>query len=195
MRVEYTDICETTPIIYDQKINVLRIDPKVLSGERKDTVYKPDGEVLQEGYDLNYYMTVFLMLMSKEYVPELQGLRIGYYDGVASNLVGNFTKETEEELIAGIDIFEEQRKGVTDLEAKLGPDIACELCETNSLQEFYALAKKYGLENLEHFLSLYNYLALKSAGLTERQMNSVTEEVEKGTASFTTPQVVIDKFK
>ena len=170
MQIVETDVGDASPIIFDQKANKLKLN---------------ESELLNGNYVLEYYMTTFLLLMTKEYDSNLQGLRTGYFANIASDLVGNFVKETANELEVGIDMFESLRSGVSDLYATIGnPDEVCELCEANNLTEFAELSSKFGLENPERFLAPYNYLALNATVLTEKQANSLTEDIIDNNAAL-----------
>jgi hypothetical protein len=164
MQIIETEVGEKSPITFDQNANILRLNPT---------------ELANGNYDLSYYMTVFMLLMTKNYDPNLQGLRTGYFAGVASNLVGNFAKETAEDVEPGIDLFEDLRAGVADLSSKVGPDMTSALCESKNLSEFMGLASEIGLENPEQFLAPYNYLAMNSANLTENQVTGLVGDIAK----------------
>lgn len=164
MQIVETDIGEQSPIRFEQDVNILRLNSDELASGK---------------YDLEYYMTTFLLLMTKNYDVSLQGLRVGYFSGIASNLVGNFASETEIEVEPGIDLFEPLRVGIADLNDRLGHDIACELCEANSLSEFIEFANKVGLENPEQFLAPYNYLAINYANLSESQVSGLAKDIVK----------------
>ena len=164
MQIVETDVGEKSPIIFDQNTSTLRLNSSELANGK---------------YDLEYYMTTFLLLMTKDYDSNLQGLRTGYFSGVASNLVGNFVSENENEVEPGIDIYESLRAGVADLGSKVGPEMTSALCESNNLKEFIELAGEIGLENPESFLAPYNYLALNSANLTENQVVGLTTDIAK----------------
>lgn len=164
MQIIETDVGEKSPIIFDQNANILRLNSSELANGK---------------YDLNYYMTVFLLLMTKEYDVNMQGLRTGYYSGVASNLVGNFVNENANEVEPGIDLYESLRAGVADLSSKVGSEMACTLCESKNLSEFISLSSEIGLENPEQFLAPYNYLAINSANLSATQVDGLTEDMAK----------------
>ena len=129
-------------------------------------------------------MTTFLLMMTRDYDANLQGLRTGYYAGVASNLVGNFVSDNGSEVEPGIDIYENLRAGVADLNSRVGPDMTCDLCESKNLKEFLAISAEIGLENPEHFLAPYNYLAINSANLTENQTVSLIDDIAKNNVSL-----------
>lgn len=164
MQIVETDVGEKSPIIFDQNANILRLN---------------SSELANGNYDLEYYMTTFLLLMTKDYDVNLQGLRTGYFAGTAANLVGNVASETEEEVEPGIDLFETLRAGVADLSSKVGPDMTCALCESKNLEEFMGLASEIGLENPEQFLAPYNYLAINSANLSATQADGLTNDIAK----------------
>ena len=164
MRIVETDVGEKSPIKFDQGANVLSLNK---------------SELENGNYDLSYYMTTFLLLMTKDYDVNLQGLRTGYFAGMASNLVGNVTKETENEVEPGIDLFESLRAGIADLSSKVGPEITCDLCESKNVTDFMERATAIGLENPEHFLAPYNYLALNFANLNEEQAISLAGDITK----------------
>ncbi len=164
MQIVETDVGEKSPIIFDQNANILRLN---------------STELANGNYDLEYYMATFLLLMTKDYDVNLQGLRTGYFAGTAANLVGNFTSETAEEVEPGIDLFETLRAGVADLSSKVGPEMTCSLCESRSLEEFMGLANEIGLENPERFLAPYNYLAINSANLSATQVEGLTGDIAK----------------
>ncbi len=164
MQIVETDVGEKSPIIFDQNANILRLN---------------SSELANGNYDLEYYMTTFLLLMTKDYDVNLQGLRTGYFAGTAANLVGNVASETEAEVEPGIDLFETLRAGVAGLNGKVGPDMTCALCESKNLQEFMGLASEIGLENPEQFLAPYNYLAINSANLSATQVDGLTNDIAK----------------
>ena len=170
MQIFETDVGEKSPITFDQNASILRLNP---------------SELTNGNYDLEYYMTTFLLLMTKDYDANLQGLRTGYYAGIASDLVGNFTKETETDVKPGIDLFESLRAGVADLNSKVGSEMTCALCESKNLREFVELAQEIGLENPEQFLAPYNYLAMNYANLTENQITGLTNDIAKNNVDLT----------
>ena len=169
MQIIETDVGERSPITFDQNANILRLNPTVLA---------------TGNYDLNYYMTVFLLLMTRKYDSNLQGLRTGYFAGIASNLVGNFVREDAEGVEPGIDLFENLRAGIADLNGIIGPDMTCALCESENLREFIELATEIGLENPEQFLAPYNYLAMNSANLSENQVNGLVGDITKNNVNL-----------
>lgn len=169
MHIIETDVGEKSPIKFDQGANVLSLNR---------------GELENGNYDLSYYMTTFLLLMTKDYDVNLQGLRTGYFAGMAANLVGNFTEETESEVEPGIDLFESLRAGIADLSSKVGPEMTCSLCESKNITEFMERANEIGLENPEHFLAPYNYLALNFANLSEGQVNGLANDITGNNAGL-----------
>ncbi len=173
MQIVETEIGEKSPFIFEQGNNILKLNPEVIA---------------TGNYDLEYYMTVTLLLMTKPYVPSLQGLRTGYFAGIASNLVGNFTNETATTVEPGIDIYESLRAGIADLNSRLGAVKASDLCEVNRFEDFISMAIDLGLENPEQFLEPYNYLAINSANLSETQISSLVTDLEKSNQTLT-PQL------
>ena len=165
MKIVESEIGEKSPFIFDQNTNTTKLNSSELSNGK---------------YDLEYYMTVTLLMMTKKYEPNLQGLRTGYFAGVASNLVGNYTSENEADVEPGIDLYESLRVGVADLSSKVGALNASNLCESESLEEFIALASELGVKNPKQFLAPYNYLALNFANLTEPQIDGLVSDMEKG---------------
>lgn len=169
MQIIESEIGEKVPFVFDQNNNILKLN---------------SSKLLEESYDLEYYMTVVLLNMTKPFDSKLQGIRTGYFAGVASNLVGNYTEETMSEIKPGIDLYESLRAGIADLSSRIGALKTSELCESESLEEFLALATDLGLENPEQFLNSYNYLALNSANLTEKQRDSLVSDMSKTNQSL-----------
>ena len=169
MHIKESDVGEKSPIRFDQSNNVLSLN---------------SSEIANGKYDLTYYMTTFLLLMTREFEAKMQGLRTGYFSGIASNLVGNTAFEDENDVEPGIDIFEKLRAGIADLSDKVGPDMACNLCEAKSLSEFISLASEIGLENPEQFLAPYEYLEMNSANLNEGQISGLTDDIAKNNAGL-----------
>ena len=178
MQIIETEVGEKSPIIYDQNANILRLN---------------SSELMNGKYDLEYYMTIFLLLMTKDYDASMQGLRTGYFAGVASNLVGNFVSEKDSELEPGIDLFETLRAGVADLSSKVGPEMTCALCESNNLVEFIDFANEIGLENPEKFLAPYNYLAINSANLSETQIDGLQSDIAKNNVGLNLDKIGLTK--
>lgn len=174
LQIIESEIGEKSPFVFDQSNGIIKLNSK---------------ELAEGNYDLEYYMTVSLLLMTKPYDINLQGLRTGYFSGVASGLVGNFTKETETELETGIDLYEPLRDGLCTLNSKVGPSKTCELCESNSLEEFLALASQLGLEKPMDFLEPYKYLSINSANLTETQIDGLVDSMKKDASLMKSPEL------
>ena len=167
-KLEEADIASSIPISYDQRSGIIKINSSGV-----------------ENYDISYYMTTFLLMMLGNYVEELQGIRTGLCAGTAADIVHNCVKETETEVIAGVDLFESLRAGLADLSAKITPDKAIALCAARSIEEFMNLAGELGIENPKKFLGPYNYLALNAGNLSEVQMAGLTEELTKNNSTLT----------
>ena len=164
MHIVESEVGERTPFVFDQPTNTIRLN---------------FTELQKGNYDCQYYMTVALLNMTKPYDSSLQGLRTGYFAGIASNLVGNFTRETASEVESGIDLYESLRIGIADLSSKIGAAKATELCEVESFEDFMELATQLGIANPEQFLNQYNYLALNSVNLTAEQIADLVKDVIK----------------
>ena len=161
--VESNDITDSRPIIYDEIHNCLKINYEVLNNDN---------------YDCEYLVTTQLLMLTLPYYKELSGIRYGYFAGVASNLVGNFVKETTDELIPGIDPYESVREVIQELSSKIGPDKTLELCMAETPEVFYQIYLNNGLENPGSFINQMNYLLLNSLNISNKQNNEIVSSLK-----------------
>lgn len=173
--VESDDITDKRPVSYQQATNTLKLNIE---------------EINKDIYDLHYYVTVTLLMMLASPAPELEGLRYGYYSGVANNLVGNFVKETKEEVVPGVDIYEGLRDCVAELSAKIGPSKAVSLCSAHSVELFHEMYIGAGLEKPKEFLNQLNYLLNNLFNIKENQVDDIVQNI-KNTLSDLEPQRVM----
>lgn len=160
--VESDDITDKKPVTYHAPTNTLKLNVE---------------EINKGLYDVQYYMTVVLLAMTQPSAPELDGLRYGYYSGVASNLVGNFTKETATEVEPGVDIYESLRDCISRLSDKIGPETATRLCLAPNASIFSEMYVGIGLGDPEKFLNQLNYL-FSGAIIDPKKTNSIVSEID-----------------
>ena len=161
--VESNDITDSRPMVYDEINNALKINYDVLNND---------------SFDAEYLLTTQLLMLTLPYYKELSGIRYGYFAGVASNLVGNFVKETEDELIPGIDPYESVRDVVQELSSKIGPVETAELCTAKTPEVFYETYLNSGLENPGSFINQMNYLLLNSLNISDRQNGEIVSSLK-----------------
>ncbi len=193
-------ICELYPNInreeYFKTISEMKIvENDDITDKRPVTYYRPTNtlklniEELNKGiYDAEYYVTVSLLMMLYTYAPELDGVRHGYLAGVASNLVGNFVQETKDDVVPGVDIYENLRDCVADLSAKIGPEATMRLCSAHNVELFFEMYIGIGLGDPREFLNQLNYLFNNMSNITDKQTEGLVQGVKSYTEGFGEPQ-------
>lgn len=173
---ENDDITDKRPVAYYQPTNTLMLNVE---------------EIKKGVYDLEYYVTVALLMMLHIPEAELEGLRYGYYSGVASNLVGNFVKETDLEVEAGIDIYEPLRECVVNLSNKIGAEATMRLCSVHSVELFYEMYIGIGLGDPHEFLNQINYLFKRAGSIAEPEAVSLVKDTDNVVPEIGNPQKVL----
>lgn len=157
------DFTDLRPISYDYVTHSLNFNV--------DEIGKPK-------YDAEYLMAVNLLVLSTNYEPSLNGLRYGYFAGVASTLLtGNGTLD-EENLEPVVDPYEVLRDFVQDLGEKIGPDKACNLCMAGTMEVFHELCLSSGLENPASIADQLNYLLENGLNIDAKRKTALVQSLK-----------------
>lgn len=161
--VDSNDLTDTRPVVYDFMSNSLRINYDALQGD----------------YDAEYLMATNLLALTLPYSKELEGIRYGFFAGLAASSVGNFIKEAEDELYPGIDPYEPLRLIVQEMSGRIGPDLAVSLCTARTAREFKEMCAEIGIQDVEQLTSQANYLLQKSLAIEPEKSMSIASEVSR----------------
>ena len=161
--VENEDVTDKKPLFFDPISGTIKVNSL---------------EIATGKYDLDYYMTVAMLMMRYPYNNELDGIRYGFNSGIASSLVGNTVLETSNEVENGIDVYEPLRDCVQDLNNKIGADATIRLCSSITLEDFATYYSEIGLQSLEEFLDQTTYLLKNGINITEKQSEGLVTDIK-----------------